>query len=236
MVSKHMVRLVGSVLVVLLVTTGIAALGIRLFSPPSLADPDDTGGLSPTAGLPSPGLSPGEAGEDGWTDEGTGDPETDVTTQATAKPTGAATPAPTGSSDTDVITSASKPHDTPTGSATPAPTGSSDEDVVTSATRPGSGSGDETEYDPDSSYLTPDEAADIARDLVDGDMTILSMELEDDDNPPKYDITFLSGDFLYEIEIHAVTGAVIEFEKEYQEDDVEDDGEEDEADGEEDDD
>lgn len=42
---------------------------------------------------------------------------------------------------------------------------------------------------------------------------LLSILSELDNHPPKYDVTLTMGVYVYELEIHAVTGAIIDFEK-----------------------
>lgn len=62
-------------------------------------------------------------------------------------------------------------------------------------------------------YLSVERAIEIARSKINGKATLESIELEADDNPPKYEIEMFDETYEYEIEIHAITGAIINFEK-----------------------
>lgn len=62
--------------------------------------------------------------------------------------------------------------------------------------------------------ISLDAAKSIALAQVGSDAVILEAELDAEDNPPKYEITLIAGGYEYEIEIHAVTGAIIEMERE----------------------
>lgn len=62
--------------------------------------------------------------------------------------------------------------------------------------------------------ISLDAAKAIALAQVGSDAVIIEAELDDEDNPPKYEITLIAGGYEYEIEIHAVTGSIIEMERE----------------------
>ena len=63
-------------------------------------------------------------------------------------------------------------------------------------------------------FISGDEAIKIALDKIGRDAELEEMELDKDDNPPKYEIEMYNKDYEYEIEIHAITGAILKFEKE----------------------
>ena len=63
-------------------------------------------------------------------------------------------------------------------------------------------------------YLSVERAIEIARSKINGKATLESIELETDDNPPKYEIEMFDNYYEYEIEIHAITGAILNCEKE----------------------
>lgn len=63
-------------------------------------------------------------------------------------------------------------------------------------------------------YIRDHEAMQIALDKIGGNARVLEIELEKDDNPPKYQLELSDGTYEYEVEIHAVSGVIIDFEKE----------------------
>lgn len=63
-------------------------------------------------------------------------------------------------------------------------------------------------------YISTKKALEIAKSKINGQATLESIELEADDNPPKYEIEMYDNTYEYEIEIHAITGAILNFEKE----------------------
>lgn len=113
-------------------------------------------------------------------------------------------------------------------------------DTTASATMPGAAGEDEDSDDQDEDInddddqdedqptesadplISLDDAKAIALNYVGSEAVILETEFDRDDNPPKYEITLVAGDFEYEIEIHAVTGAIIEMERESADDSVDD--------------
>lgn len=66
----------------------------------------------------------------------------------------------------------------------------------------------------DVKYITEKEATKIALDKIGRDATVEEIEFEKNDNPPKYEIEMYNKDYEYEIEIHAITGAILKFERE----------------------
>ena len=67
---------------------------------------------------------------------------------------------------------------------------------------------------PPFSYLTPDQAAAIALERIGSQARLISIEQDTDDNPPIYEIRAADQNYGYEIEVHAITGAILDFEKE----------------------
>ena len=63
-------------------------------------------------------------------------------------------------------------------------------------------------------YITKDKAIEIALAKIGSKATLDEIEFDKDDNPPKYEIEMYDDKYEYEIEIHAITGAILEFEKE----------------------
>ena len=63
-------------------------------------------------------------------------------------------------------------------------------------------------------YITKEEAIKIALAKIGKDAKLDEIEFESDDNPPKYEIEMYDDKYEYEIEIHAITGAILEFERE----------------------
>ena len=72
--------------------------------------------------------------------------------------------------------------------------------------------------------ITPGQAESIALAQLEGDASILEIENHTGDNPPHYELELTDGSYEYSLKIHAVTGAIIDFEKEPA-------GEEEESDG-----
>lgn len=64
-----------------------------------------------------------------------------------------------------------------------------------------------------SKYISKDEAIAIALKRVGSGARLVEIESDLDDNPPKYEIELILGNYEYEIEIHAITGAIIDFDK-----------------------
>ena len=62
-------------------------------------------------------------------------------------------------------------------------------------------------------YITKEKAIEIALAKIGSKSTLDEIEFEQDDNPPKYEIEMYDDKYEYEIEIHAITGAVLEFER-----------------------
>lgn len=63
-------------------------------------------------------------------------------------------------------------------------------------------------------YITEKEAIKIALDKIGREAKVEEIEFDKDDNPPKYEIEMYNKDYEYEIEIHAITGAILKFERE----------------------
>ena len=63
-------------------------------------------------------------------------------------------------------------------------------------------------------YITKEEAIKIALKKIGTDAKLDEIEFEKDDNPPKYELEMYDDEYEYEIEIHAITGAILDFEKE----------------------
>ena len=68
----------------------------------------------------------------------------------------------------------------------------------------------------DSKYITADEAIAIAMKSAQG--TVTDLELDDDDGRVHYDIEIEDGVYEYEFEIDAITGEVLDFEKDRDDD------------------
>lgn len=62
--------------------------------------------------------------------------------------------------------------------------------------------------------LTAEQARIIALDQFDSDVRVLEQENHTEDNPPHYEFELTDGHYDYDLKIHAVTGAVIDYEKE----------------------
>lgn len=63
-------------------------------------------------------------------------------------------------------------------------------------------------------YITKEKAIQIAIARIGSNATLDEIEFEKGDNPPKYEIEMYDDKYEYEIEIHAITGAVLDFERE----------------------
>ena len=66
----------------------------------------------------------------------------------------------------------------------------------------------------DVKYISESAAIQIALDKIGANARVLEIELEKDDNPSKYELELTDGTYEYEVEIHAVSGVIIDFEKE----------------------
>lgn len=62
-------------------------------------------------------------------------------------------------------------------------------------------------------YITKEQAIEIAINKVGAGAKLIEIESDLDDNPPKYELEIQLGNYEYEIEIHAITGSIIDFEK-----------------------
>jgi uncharacterized membrane protein YkoI len=62
-------------------------------------------------------------------------------------------------------------------------------------------------------YLSESQAAAYARERVGDESRLLSISAEFEDNPPVYEIVLALGTYRYELEIHAITGAILEYER-----------------------
>lgn len=62
-------------------------------------------------------------------------------------------------------------------------------------------------------YISKDEAIEIGLKKIGIGAILVEIDVELDDNPPKYELEIILGNYEYELEIHAITGAVIDFEK-----------------------
>jgi len=62
--------------------------------------------------------------------------------------------------------------------------------------------------------ITLEQAEAIALSQFDGEVRVLESEDNTDDNPPHYELELTDGQYDYEIKIHALTGAVIDYERE----------------------
>ena len=123
--------------------------------------------------------------------------------------TGQQTTSPTTAESTSATTSETS-GDAPTSSPATSPgsavTSKPSETVVTS---------------PTFSYITPDQAAAIAMARIGAQARLISIDQDTDDNPPVYEIRAADQNYSYEIEVHAITGAILDFEKEEIEEDDE---------------
>jgi len=64
-----------------------------------------------------------------------------------------------------------------------------------------------------SGFISAEQAAGIAVNQIGKGAQVTKTESEFDENPPKYELTVIYGGYRYELEIHARTGAIIDFEK-----------------------
>lgn len=194
MISKRNLTYIGSVLMIVLFAAGITAMAAGLTDLPSI--PSNTTPAA-TAALT----------------DGTAVLTTDATTGVTV-----AADATTGAT---VVTDAS-------GATVLATTGSAtvtspSVDVVAqaTATQPDGDDDDEDDddedddriIDPSIQLITKNAAAAIALAQV-GNGTVVEIELDGDDNPPLYKIKLIAGNIEYDIKVHAVTGALLDLEKE----------------------
>ncbi len=62
-------------------------------------------------------------------------------------------------------------------------------------------------------YISTEQAIEIGMNKVGIGAKLVEIKSELDDNPPKYELVIISGNHEYELEIHAITGSVIDFEK-----------------------
>ena len=70
----------------------------------------------------------------------------------------------------------------------------------------------------DTKYITKEKAIEIALARIGSKATLDEIEFEKDDNPPKYEIEMYDDKYEYEIEIHAITGDIIDYEKDSHDD------------------
>ena len=64
-----------------------------------------------------------------------------------------------------------------------------------------------------SKYISQDKAIEIGLKKVGGGSKLIKVKSDLKDNPPKYELKITLGNYEYELEIHAITGAVIDFDK-----------------------
>lgn len=69
-----------------------------------------------------------------------------------------------------------------------------------------------------SKYITTEKAIEIGINKVGVGAELIKIKSDLDDNPPKYELEITLGNYEYELEIHAITGAVIDFEKDEKDD------------------
>lgn len=62
-------------------------------------------------------------------------------------------------------------------------------------------------------YLSVEKAIEIAVSKVGSGARVVEVDTSLDDNPPKYEVELILGAYEYEVEIHAITGAIIDFDK-----------------------
>ena len=70
-----------------------------------------------------------------------------------------------------------------------------------------------TDKPADDVFLKSDQAVELVKDRVGNAARIISVEAEFDDNPPVYEIELVDDQYHYEVEIHAITGAILEYER-----------------------
>lgn len=63
-------------------------------------------------------------------------------------------------------------------------------------------------------YITKEEAIKKALERIGRDAKLDEIEFKKNNNPPKYEIEMYNSDYEYEIEVHAITGAILKFERE----------------------
>ena len=66
-------------------------------------------------------------------------------------------------------------------------------------------------------YIGVEEAKKIALSKVPG-ATVIKVEFDRDDGVPVYDVELVKDEYEYDIEIHAVTGKVLDFDQDFRED------------------
>jgi len=125
----------------------------------------------------------------------------------TVTPVHTETPAISPTSQPSVSPTAASPAKTPT--VTPKPVPSSIDSYV---------------------FLNTEQAAALALDHVGDAARILSIEAEFDDNPPIYEMKLTDGTYNYEIEIHAITGTILDYERTRAEDESDDEPDDDDID------
>jgi uncharacterized membrane protein YkoI len=190
MIKKPLFPLIGAVLTILLVTTGISVMAARRANEQKITNGSYLAGESEkqTESEPSDLDDSTEISSQNTSEQttaGTTVTETAVPAETTTDVTAAATTKPSGSNDDRDDDQDEKSDD--------------DKDVAQS--------------NPNIKLITPDAAKAIAIDQIGADAKIIDFCLESEDNPPIYDIELSAGGFKYEIKIHAVTGAVIDQEK-----------------------
>lgn len=62
-------------------------------------------------------------------------------------------------------------------------------------------------------YISKERAIEIAIAKVGDGARVMEVDADLEDNPPKYEIELILGVYEYEVEIHAITGAIIDFDK-----------------------
>lgn len=62
-------------------------------------------------------------------------------------------------------------------------------------------------------YITKEEAIKKALERIGRDAKVEEIEFEKNSNPPRYEIEMYNNDYEYEIEVHAITGAILKFDK-----------------------
>lgn len=63
-------------------------------------------------------------------------------------------------------------------------------------------------------YITREKAIEITENKIGNNVTLEEIELDHDDKVPVYEIEMYDEEYEYEIEIHAITGEILKFEKE----------------------
>lgn len=62
-------------------------------------------------------------------------------------------------------------------------------------------------------YITKEEAIKKALERIGRDAKVEEIEFKKDSNPPRYEIEMYNNDYEYEIEVHAITGAILKFDR-----------------------